>query len=69
VLGGKVNGGRIAGEQIAVTQQNLLQNRDYQVLNNYRDVLAGLMGRLWGLQGNRMQAVFPGAKPRDLQLV
>ena len=69
VLGGKVNGGRIAGEQIAVTQQNLLQNRDYQVLNNYRDVLAGLLGRMWGLQGNRMQAVFPQAKPRDLQLV
>jgi uncharacterized protein (DUF1501 family) len=69
VLGGKVNGGRIAGEQIAVTQQNLLQNRDYQVLNNYRDVLAGLFGRVWGLQGNRMQDIFPGAKPRDLQLV
>ena len=69
VLGGKVNGGRIAGEQVAVTQQNLLENRDYQVLNNYRDVLAGLLGRMWGLQGNRMQAVFPGAKPRDLQLV
>jgi hypothetical protein len=44
-------------------------NSDYQVLNNYRDVLAGLLGRMWGLQGNRMQAVFPGAKPRDLQLV
>jgi uncharacterized protein (DUF1501 family) len=69
VLGGKVKGGRIAGEQVAVNQQNLLQNRDYQVLNNYRDVLAGLLGRVWGLQGNRMQAVFPQAKPRDLQLV
>jgi uncharacterized protein (DUF1501 family) len=69
VLGGKVNGGRIAGEQIAVTQQNLLQNRDYQVLNNYRDVLAGLLGRVWGLSGSRMQDVFPQAKPRDLQLV
>lgn len=69
VLGGKVNGGRIAGEQVAVTQQNLLQNRDYQVLNNYRDVYSGLLGRIWGLRGNQLQDVFPQAKPRDLQLV
>lgn len=69
VLGGKVNGGRIAGEQVEVTQANLLQNRDYPVLNNYRDVLAGLLSRTWGLQGDRLQAVFPQAKPRDLQLV
>jgi uncharacterized protein (DUF1501 family) len=69
VLGGKVNGGRIAGEQVAVTQDNLLQNRDYKVLNNYRDVYAGLLGRIWGLQGNHMQSVFPQARPRDLQLV
>ncbi|HUA81525.1 MAG TPA: DUF1501 domain-containing protein [Dyella sp.] len=69
VLGGKVNGGRIAGEQMAVTQQNLLQNRDYQVLNNYRDVYSGLLARVWSLHGNQLQTVFPGAKPRDLQLV
>ena len=69
VLGGKVNGGRIAGEQVAVTQQNLLQNRDYQVLNNYRDVYSGLLGRIWGLRSNQLQEIFPQAKPRDLQLV
>jgi uncharacterized protein (DUF1501 family) len=69
VLGGKVNGGRIAGEQLAVTRQNLLQDRDYQVLNNYRDVLGGMLGRLWGLRGSQLQAVFPQARPNDLQLV
>ncbi|GLQ52641.1 DUF1501 domain-containing protein [Dyella flava] len=69
VLGGKVNGGRIAGEQVAVNQQNLLQNRDYQVLNNYRDVYSGLLGRIWGLNSSQLQSVFPQARPRDLQLV
>lgn len=69
VLGGKVNGGRIAGEQVAVNAQSLLQNRDYPVLNNYRDVLAGVMGRMWGLSNSQLLSVFPGAKPRDLQLV
>jgi len=69
VLGGKVNGGRIAGEQMAVNQQNLLQNRDYPVLTNYRDMLGGLLARTWGLSGSQLQGVFPGVKPKDLQLV
>lgn len=69
VLGGKVNGGRIAGEQVAVMQSNLLQNRDYPVLNNYRDTLGGIYKRLWSLPDNKLQDVFPGAKANDLQLV
>jgi uncharacterized protein (DUF1501 family) len=69
ILGGKVNGGRIAGEQIAVSPSNLFQNRDYPVLNNYRDVLGGTLKRVWNLSGDQLQTVFPGAKPRDLQLV
>ncbi|MGA0587584.1 DUF1501 domain-containing protein [Dyella sp. KRB-257] len=69
VLGGGVRGGRIAGEQVAVTHPNLLQNRDYPVLNNYRDVLGGLMARLWGLRRDQLQAVFPQARPSDLGLV
>jgi uncharacterized protein (DUF1501 family) len=69
VLGGKVNGGHIAGEQVAVSQSNLLQNRDYPVLNNYRDVLGGTLKRVWNLSNDQLQTVFPGASPRDLQLV
>ncbi|MEO7071678.1 MAG: DUF1501 domain-containing protein [Rhodanobacter sp.] len=69
VLGGKVNGGRIAGEQLAVTQANLLQDRDYPVLNNYREVLGGILRRGWNLSTAQLQQVFPGARPRDLALV
>lgn len=69
VLGGSVRGGRIVGEQVAVNQKNLLQNRDYPVLNNYRDLLGGLLGRTWGLTNSQLQAVFPGARPNGLQLV
>lgn len=66
VLGGKVHGGRIAGQQVAVNAANLLQNRDYPVLNNYRDVLGGLMQRMYGLSQADLARVFPGARPRDL---
>ena len=69
VLGGQVAGGRIAGEQIAVSQPNLFQNRDYPVLNDYRDVLGGMFARKWGLNASQLQTVFPQAKPRDLRLV
>jgi uncharacterized protein (DUF1501 family) len=69
VLGGKVNGGRVAGQQVAVNAGSLLQNRDYPVLNNYRDVLGGLMRRTYGLSDADLAKVFPGSKPRDLQLV
>lgn len=69
VLGGAVQGGRIAGEQVAVAQAQLLQNRDYPVLNNYRDLFGGLLGRLWGLSPSQLERVFPGARPRNLALV
>ena len=69
VLGGKVNGGRIVGEQLAITQANLLENRDYKVVNNYRDTLGGMLGRLYGLDAKRVQAVFPKVRPNDLRLV
>jgi uncharacterized protein (DUF1501 family) len=69
VIGGKVRGGRIAGEQVAVNAANLLQNRDYPVLNNYRDVLGGLMQRMYGLSASDLAKVFPASTARDLQLV
>lgn len=69
VLGGRVRGGRIAGEQIAVTRANLLQDRDYKVLNNYRDVYSSLLARMWGLRSHQLQTVFPQAVPRDMKLV
>ncbi|MBV8682221.1 MAG: DUF1501 domain-containing protein [Caulobacteraceae bacterium] len=69
VMGGKVRGGRLAGEQVAVTQATLFQNRDYPVLNEYRAVLGGLFARIYGLQPATLDRVFPGAKPKDLALV
>ena len=69
VLGGAVKGGTIAGEQQRVERRTLFQDRDYPVLNEYRAVLGGLLARLYGLDAERLQHVFPGLKPRDLGLV
>lgn len=62
VLGGGISGGRIAGRQLAVSEATLFQNRDYQVLNDYRSVLATLFARMYGLGGSALQRILPGAR-------
>lgn len=69
ILGGSINGGRIAGEQVKVDRQNLFQDRDYPVLNDYRSVFGGLFTTLWGLSSDQVQRVFPGSTASNLQLV
>jgi uncharacterized protein (DUF1501 family) len=69
LLGGSINGGRIAGEQARVAATSLFQDRDYPVLNEYRAVLGGLFGTLWGLSTDQVQRIFPGSTPVNLQLV
>jgi uncharacterized protein (DUF1501 family) len=69
VLGGSINGGRVAGEQTRVERTNLFQDRDYPVLNEYRAVLGGLFASVWGLSPDQVQRVFPATAPVDLNLV
>ncbi len=69
VLGGGIKGQRIAGEQVAVDQAHLFQNRDYPVLTDYRSLLGGLFRRMYDLDQNGLQRIFASAKPQDLSLV
>jgi len=69
VLGGALRGGRVAGEQIAVEQRTLLQDRDFPVLNEYRSTLRGLFARLYGLSDAQLDYVFAGVRGRDLGLI
>jgi len=72
VLGGGLSaeaGGRIVGEQQALTQATLFQNRDYPVLNEYRAVFGGLFKRMYGLSPAQLGRVFEGVAPRELRLV
>lgn len=69
VLGGKVKGGTIKGEQQILSPTSLFQNRDYVVLNDFRAILGGLFRALWGLSLNQSTAVFQDVAPADLKLV
>lgn len=69
ILGGTVKGGRLAGEQVAVDQKHLFQDRDYPVLNEYRATFGGLFRRLYGLSSTQIDRVFPRATPLELNLL
>ncbi|WP_029079051.1 DUF1501 domain-containing protein [Bradyrhizobium sp. th.b2] len=69
VMGGGINGGRMAGEQVKVAEATLFQNRDYPVLTDYRAFFAGLLQRVYGLKQPSLECIFSGIKPKDLNLV
>jgi uncharacterized protein (DUF1501 family) len=69
VMGGKVKGGRIAGEQVKVEQATLFQNRDYPVLNDYRPMIGGVLQTIYGMTPAQIATVFPSVRAQDLSLV
>jgi len=69
VLGGSINGARLAGNQIRLERASLFQDRDYPVLNDYRAVLGGLFRSLWGLSADQGERIFAQTPPVDLNLV
>jgi uncharacterized protein (DUF1501 family) len=69
VMGGGINGGRMAGEQVRIEQQTLFQNRDYPVLTDYRAMFASLFQRAYGLDTAAVQRIFAGVRPAELGLV
>ena len=69
VLGGAINGGRIAGEQQRVERADLFQDRDYPVLNDYRALLADLFRGLCGLTPAQSAQIFPQSTAARFDLV
>ena len=59
VLGGGIKGKQVAGEQVAISQATLFQNRDMPVLNEYRAVLGGLLQRTFGLTRRQLAQCLP----------
>jgi len=68
VLGGSLHGGRIVGEQAKVEAGSLFQNRDFPVLNDYRQILGGLFARIYGLGPAQLGNVYAGVQPLDFAL-
>ncbi|WP_454278452.1 DUF1501 domain-containing protein [Sphingomonas sp. Marseille-Q8236] len=69
VMGGGVSGGRMAGEQVALSAATLNQDRDLPVLTDYRALIGGLVGRQFGLSAGRLAPLFPNSRTTDLRLI
>lgn len=69
VMGGGLSGGRMAGEQVALSEATLNQQRDLPVLTDYRALIGGLVQRQFGLSEARIASLFPQARPQDLHLI
>ncbi|NDY90908.1 DUF1501 domain-containing protein [Ideonella sp. TBM-1] len=69
LLGGGLHGGRVAGEQVPVRWRHLHEQRDLPVLNDYRQVLGGVLARQHGLDAAAASRLFPGTRPLDLSLL
>jgi len=69
VLGGKVQGGRILGNQTRIEQASLFQNRDYPVLNEYRSILGGLFAHMYGLNSSQLDRIFAGVRAKDIGII
>ncbi len=71
VLGGGLGnaGGKVVGEQQMVERKSLFQDRDFPVLNEYRELLAGLFSRMYGLSAVDLDRVFANVSPKDVGLV
>jgi uncharacterized protein (DUF1501 family) len=69
MMGGALQGGRFAGDQVAVSQKTLNQNRDWPVKTEYRAMLGGIFKRMYSLDATRIGHVFPNTVPMDLGLV
>jgi uncharacterized protein (DUF1501 family) len=69
VLGGNLRGGRMVGPQVRLSMATLNQGRDLPVLTDYRALLGGILSRQFGMSDDRLNTVFPSARPVDLGLI
>lgn len=64
-----LRGGRVLGDRYHVDRASLFQDRDFPVDDEYRRILAGLFGRLYGLDRDRLARVFPGTTALDMGIL
>ncbi len=69
VLGGSIFGGRVLGEQTQISRAALHQDRDLPVMNDYRAVFGGVFQRMYGLNADAINRVFPEGMPANLGLI
>jgi uncharacterized protein (DUF1501 family) len=60
---------KIAGEWLPLKDANLFENRDVQVIHEYRDVLSEVFAKMYGLNQAQLAYIFPGSHPTKLNVI
>lgn len=68
IMGGNINGGKVAGEWKDLTPQNLHENRDLDVMNDYRSVIASILQPRLSLSKNQLNTIFPQYNPYNYNI-
>lgn len=68
-FGGMITQSKIAGEWLPLKDANLFENRDVQVIHEYRDVLSEVFAKMYGLNQAQLAYIFPGSHPTKLNVI
>lgn len=69
LFGGLITKSKIAGEWFVLQQKNLHQNRELKVMHEYRDILAESFIKMYGLNTNQINHIFPNCKPTNFKII
>lgn len=69
LFGGVINKSKILGDWLELKESNLHQNRDIPVYYQYRDILAEVFIKLYGLNKQEIDYVFPENNPTSFNII
>jgi uncharacterized protein (DUF1501 family) len=69
LLGGSIVGGKISGEMIDINPNTLFQNRDLPIINDYRAVISNILARMYGLNKEQLNTIFPGVNQQNFDVI
>ena len=69
LTGGLISKSKVAGDWLSLKKENLHEARDIPVLYEYRDVLGEVFTKMYGLNNEQLNYVFPSCKKTSLNLI
>jgi uncharacterized protein (DUF1501 family) len=68
-FGGMITQSKIEGEWMPLKNENLFENRDVQMIHEYRDVLSQVFSKMYGINKSQQDYVFPGSNAVSFNII
>lgn len=69
LFGGLITQSKIAGDWLSLKEANLHEKRDLKVIYQYRDILSEIFVKMYGLNKNQIEYIFPESNPTKFNLI